>query len=166
MIESTEIPNGSMLGEFARLGHFADCYLTEVSREISLEAFVRAFYSTRLFSVERWILKVVARRPSTTEDIEALAKGHTRQFAAWDVEARAENELLLCDMTGKTRSWLMVRPVNDASATQLFFGSAVLGAASGNSGAPVLSPLIRITLPFHHWYSKALFGAARRALVR
>ncbi|MEL7312801.1 MAG: hypothetical protein AAFN07_14900 [Pseudomonadota bacterium] len=154
------------MARFAVQGHFADCYTTSVSSHVDLKAFVTAFYSTRLFSVERWILKVIARRPSSQADIDALASGASDRFAAWDVEDRSATQLLLRDMSGLTRSWLMVRPDRASNTTILNFGSAVLGSQSASASKPKLSPLIRMTLPFHHWYSRALFRAAKKALER
>ena len=50
------------------------------------------------------------------------------KFAAWHVENRSENEILMCDFRGRTRSWLMVAPVSTVSdaRTRLYFGSAVV----------------------------------------
>ena len=69
-----------------------------------------AFYTTWLFRLERWILRLAVARPSTDEEAHQLARGEREAFAAWSVEARAPDQLLMCDFTGRTRSWLMVVP--------------------------------------------------------
>lgn len=165
MIVASEIPPGALLQTYRVDGTFADCYRTTLPGRIPLAAFVEAFYTTRLFKLERLILALVGR-PSTDEDACRLARGASDTFAAWTVEGRNEHELLLCDMTGRTRSWLMVSPDGDDSATRLYFGSAVVPQRDRKSGEPRLGAGFSALLGFHKRYSVALLGAARRALAK
>ena len=102
-----------------------------------------------------------AVRVWAAEEARAVAAGTGERFAAWSVEARAPDQLLMCDLYGRTRSWFMVEPATDAGPvqTRLYFGSAVVASA-------MRKPSFRLLLGFHVLYSKALLRAARRRLRR
>ena len=164
MIEPCDVPPGTLLQKYRVDGTFADCYTTTLHGQISLARFVGAFYTTPLFKLERFVLRV-AGRASTDDDARQLAEGARDAFSAWTVEARAKDELLLCDVLGRTRSWLMVAPVPGADAvTRLYFGSAVVPKHDPQTGKRRLGTGFRALLGFHKLYSVALLRAARRAL--
>jgi hypothetical protein len=75
---------------------------------------------------------------------------------------------LLTDMTGRTRSWLMVAPTGngDSGGTQLYFGSAVVPVADLATGARRMGFVFGALLGFHKLYSRALLWSARRKLTR
>ena len=84
------------------------------------------------------------------------------------VEARAENQLLLCSIDGRTRSWLMVSTTDVPSGTRLYFGSALLpGRKAGNAstGKPEMGFVFKALLGFHKLYSRALLSTAARRLA-
>ncbi|HEX7718658.1 MAG TPA: hypothetical protein VF389_02530, partial [Woeseiaceae bacterium] len=89
-------------------------------------------------------------------------------FAAWQVEKRVENQLLLTDYMGNTRSWLMVAPVSSdgAGGTRLYFGSAVVPEVNAKTGERSLGFLFRALLGFHRIYSVVLLYSARARLRR
>ena len=160
-IEPCDIPPSAFLRRYLDGRGYADCYRTDAGRPVTQAEFVRAFYTTRLFKLERLILRVFASRPSSDADAARLASGEAEQFAAWRVEARADDQLLLCDFTGRTRSWLMATPL-PGGATRLYFGSAVVaaeGAVPGRMGFP-----FDVLLRFHRLYSRLLLHAASRAI--
>ena len=164
MIEPCEIPPGALLRKYRVDGTFADCYSTTLPGRISLPVYVEAFYTTGLFRLERVLLGLVGRG-STDEGARQLAVGSRDTFAAWTVEGRTEHELLLCDMTGRTRSWLMASAAEeDPAATRLYFGSAVVPKIDRSTGEPRRGVGFSALLGFHKRYSVALLGAARRAL--
>ena len=107
-IRPCELPPAALLGRYAGSGGHADCYVTEVPGTVSHARYVEAFYTTGIFKIERLILRLLAARPSTDVEARQLAEGARASFAAWTVEARAADQLLLADFTGRTRSWLMV----------------------------------------------------------
>ncbi len=86
MIEPCEIATGTLLQKYRVDGTFADCYTTTLPGRVTLARFVEAFYTTPLFKLERFILRV-AGRPSTDDDARQLAQGARNAFAAWTVEA-------------------------------------------------------------------------------
>jgi hypothetical protein len=98
------------------------------------------------------------RRPSTDEDARRLARDQAETFAAWSVEARAPDQLLLTDFQGNTRSWLMCEP--QGTGTRLYFGSAVVPTARGAK----LGLVYRALLGLHKLYSRALLRAAASRL--
>lgn len=155
------VPDGSLLSRYRNGADFTDCYTTAIERRITHSDFVRAFYTTWLFKVERWILRVVGK-PSTDRDAAQLACGAANAFAAWTVEARAPDQLLLCDFLGNTRSWLMVVP--QGASTSLYFGSAVVARVDRRTGKRALGTSFRLLLGFHRVYSRALLRCARRRL--
>ena len=122
-IQKSLIPHESLLSAYETNGAYADAYSTEVVSQISLPKYVFVFYTTLLFKLERFILAMTISRPSTDSLARQLADGGTDKFAAWTVEGRHENEILLCGISGRTRSWLMVVPSGDGETprTRLYF---------------------------------------------
>jgi hypothetical protein len=149
MIEKSALPATALLQKYVESGAYTDCYSTKISTEGSLSGFVTAFYTTWLFKLERFILRLLVSKPSTDEEAELLSKGEIEKFAAWYVEDRAEGQLLMCDFRGQTRSWFMVAP------GRIYFGSAVI---------PVQKSSFQLLLSFHRLYSRALLAAAKSRL--
>ena len=170
VIRSCELPSDALLTRYLASGAYADCYATEVARPVSHAEFVEAFYTTAVFKLERLILRVFASRPSTDVEAGQLARGDLSSFAAWSVEARSPNQLLLADYTGRTRSWLMVAIAPDSLqsiiGTRLFFGSAVVPMRNAKTGRASLGPVFSALLWFHKLYSRVLLRAARSRLSR
>lgn len=166
MVQACHVPPGSLLSRYVDSGAYADCYVTELPAAITHAQFVEAFYTTPLFKVERFLLGVFISRPSTDDDARQLAAGQSSTFAAWSVEARAENQLLLA--AGRTRSWLMVAPGVGAQpgGTQLYFGSAVVPARTASDERGRMGWVFGLLLGFHKLYSRALLLAARARLSR
>jgi hypothetical protein len=157
-------PAGSLLARLAEeRGAYADAYRLPFPRTVPLAEFIEAFYTTRLFKLERAIL-TLARRPSTDADARAVARGEGGRFAAWTVQAREGNELLLQDDTGATRSWFKTEP--GAGGTTLWFGSAIVPRRHEANGKPSFSCVFHALLGFHRVYSRALLAAAARRLQR
>jgi hypothetical protein len=127
-----------------------------------------AFYTTAVFKLERLILKLAVSRPSTDAQAKQLAAGSIDAFAAWDVEARSDNQLLMCDVQRRTRSWLMVVPMEGSSGTptRLYFGSAVVPVKNARTGKLTLGFVFRALLGFHRLYSVVLLSAARSRLEK
>ena len=161
------IPEGSLLAAYPPRGAYTDCYATEVPGAVSHQAFVTAFYTSWLFKLERLILRWAVSRPSTDAEAARLATGALDRFSAWTVEGRAENEILLCDYTGRTRSWLMVRDESEghAAKTRLYFGSAVVPESGPNADRKLGFPF-DLLLDFHKAYSVALLHAARARVTK
>ena len=162
-VRPTAVPQACLLQRYAGSGAYADCYTTEIAGQATHARFVAAFYTTPLFKLERLLLGLLAGRPSTDAQATELAQDRRDAFAAWQVEARSTDELLL--RAGRTRSWLMVSSL-PGGATRLWFGSAVLPARSGTSGPPRLGASFHALLGFHRLYSRALLASARSRLSR
>lgn len=88
-----------------------------------------------------------------------MLSGHSAGFAAWRVERRGVNELLLRDESLATRSWFWVQSLG-TDGTRLVFDSAVIA-----DDAP-MHPALRLILSVHMLYSKALLTAARNRLLK
>ena len=163
-IARLDLPDNALLRQYHHAqcaGAYTDCYATVVAKRVNLSDFICAFYTTRLFGLERTLLKLVVNRPSTDQNARDLASGAIDAFAAWTVEQRAERQLLMCDMHARTRSWFMVEPITPSGHTRLLFGSAVVPRAKE---AGKLGLLVRASMPLHKLYSRALLHAARRRL--
>lgn len=163
-IAPAPLPVGALLASYAEAGAFTDCYATCVDGAVSLERFVAAFYSSPEFRPERVLIGLLMpdRRAGAAE-VAAIASGNSTGFSAWTVEARSEDQILLCDFQRRTRSWLMVRPAAGADSTRLYFGSAVvrIGRSAPSRWGEVAA--FNGLLWFHKLYSRALLnGAARR----
>lgn len=152
-----------MLQSYAARGAYTDCFATDVAASVSLAAFVEAFYTSAAFKCERVVLTLVGK-PSSDDDARRLARGESDKFAAWMVEARAADQLLVCDYLSRTRSWLMVAPI-EGGGTRLYFGSAVVPARAG-SGRTRLGFVFSALLPVHKVYARLLLGAARGRVVK
>lgn len=168
IVRSCELPTDSFLLGCRKDGGYTDCYAAEMVGSISQAAFIEAFYTTALFKVERTILRWLAARPSTDGEAKQLADGTTASFAAWRVERRSADQLLLADVTGRTRSWLMAAPVNpstDRARTRLYFGSGVGPRPGGSGGGKSnMGAAYHALLGFHKLYSRLLLGAAHARL--
>jgi hypothetical protein len=156
------LPEGALLCAYREKGAYTDCFATDVPGSVSHAQFVTAFYTSRLFKVERAILKFLLSKPATDSQIVEMAAGSIDQFSAWRVEARRPDQLLVCDFLGSTRSWLMVAPTiaGDAPATRLFFGSAVVPVLSRKTGKQSLPLTFHLLLGFHRRYAAALLRSA------
>ncbi len=159
-VSKRELPGSALLGVYNRTeGCYTDCYTVDVPREVVLADFVAAFYTTWLFKLERFILKHAVSRPSTDQDARDVANGTIDRFAAWSVENRTADQLLMCDMAGRTRSWFMAEP--HGVGARLYFGSAVVPAKPGDNKLGIVFSAL---LGFHKLYSRALLAAAMRRL--
>lgn len=148
------VPRDALLHRYVeQAGCYTDCFEVMHPMEADLPAFIEAFYTTWLFRLERLVLSVGLRRAIPDREVSALAQG-AEGFAAWRVEDRSERQILLCDLSGRTRSWLAVAP-KDGGTTRLLFGSAVVGDEQQG-----LSRVMRGLLPLHRLYSRALLRLA------
>jgi hypothetical protein len=169
VIQSVAIPPSALLQAYGVGIGYADCYCATVASETSLESFIGAFYTTPLFKVERAILRWFASKPSSDADALELAKGTSARFAAWKVEERTSNQLLLADFTGRTRSWLMAESLaaeGCGQGTRLYFGSAVVPLKDKDTGNETMGFGFRALLGFHKAYSRLLLQSALSTLTR
>ena len=160
------MPDQALLGRYCGDGAYTDCYATEVSGAVPHAEYVTAFYTTWVFKLERLILRWLVSKPSNDAQARQLAEGSIDSFAAWHVEKRSENQLLLCDFLGRTRSWLMVAPAVTRDQTRLYFGSAVVPARNPKTGTRKLGRGFYALLGFHKIYSKVLLYSAKSRLER
>ncbi len=163
-IEKCTVPPQALLSKYLLDGTYTDSYRTEVQGHIPFPAFVFAFYTTALFKTEAFILAHSVKRPSNDDQARELADGVRNEFAAWKVEGRTENELLMCDISGRTRSWFMT--TYDHERTQLYFGSAVVPATDPGTGKTSLGFVFQSLLGFHKIYSYLLLYFASRNIPK
>jgi hypothetical protein len=160
MPSPVSVPVGSFLDRYTQAGAFADCYAVSVLGTVSLSELIEAFYTTRLFKVERWLLAKVLGLTSSDAQARQLATGAATAFSAWRVESRSVSEILLD--AGQTRSWLSVAPgQRQPVSTVLFFGSAVIPRRTNGKFGLAFHAL----LGFHRLYSKLLLSAAAKRAV-
>ena len=79
----------ALLSNYANAGAYTDCFTTAISRTVTHAEFVEAFYTGRLFMLERWLLRVFLSRPSTDLQARQLAAGELNEFAASTLAARS-----------------------------------------------------------------------------
>jgi hypothetical protein len=91
-----------------RWGRYGDCFSVNVDGAVSLADFVFAFYTSPVFRIERLILRILIRTPSSDAEARALADGSAASFAVWYVGERTATQLLMCDRYERTRSWFRV----------------------------------------------------------
>lgn len=163
-VQPCPLPANALLTTYADAGAYTDCFTTDIPRTVSHAEFVEAFYTGRLFKLERLLLRVLLSKPSTDLQARQLAAGELNEFAAWRVEARAEDQLLMCAIDGRTRSWLMVSAAEVPGGTRLYFGSAVVPSRNASTGKSEMGFVFKALLGFHKLYSRALLSAAARRL--
>lgn len=161
-ITTSELPASALLRKYNYDGAYTDCYVTEVPGSITLPRYVEAFYTTTVFKLERWILTRFVAKPSTDAEATRVAHARTDSFAAWSVEARAPDQLLMCDFLSRTRSWFMVEPTQ-SGGTRLYFGTAVVPVRN-KSGELKLGSTYESLMGFHKLYSRILLKSARSRL--
>jgi hypothetical protein len=159
-----DLPPDALLRKYVTEGAYTDCYATDIATSVGFAEYVEAFYTTAPFKAERLVLRYLVRKPSSDADARHLAYGEADSFAAWSVEARAPAQLLVCDFLRRTRSWLMIAPL-DSGGTRLHFGTAIVpvgvGSGKGRLGFP-----FNALLGFHHLYSQVLLRSARSRVLR
>jgi hypothetical protein len=146
------------------LGASTDCYTTDVDLQVSHAEYVEAFYTSWAFKLERLVLRWLVAKPSTDDEARRLSRGELDSFAAWTVDARARDQILLVDFLDRTKSWLMVAPL-DASRTRLYFGSSIMPVRN-RTGPPSTGLAFKALMPFHKVYSRVLLRAAATRLTR
>jgi hypothetical protein len=146
--------------------NYTDCYAAAVPGHVTQADYVEAFYTTPAFKAERLILRVLLGIRSSDAQAADLAAERLDRFAAWNVEARAANQLLMTDYTGRTSSWLMTEALADHAGprTRLWFGSVVRPPPGVGPGRRRLGMPFDLLLGFHRLYSRILLASARRRL--
>lgn len=104
------------------------------------------------------MLATLVAKPSSDAQALALAKGEQKRFAAWTVESRTADQVVMRDYQSKTSSWLMRTPLD--CATRLYFGSAVVPARIRPDGSVDLGSGFNQLIGMHRLYSVALLNAA------
>jgi len=151
-----DVPRDGLLAPYARDAEtYTDCFEAMSVHEVDLAAFIRAFYTTGLFRMERAVLSVFLRRWISDAQVADLAQG-AASFAVWTVEGRGAREIVLSDARGLTRSYLAVSP-KAGGVTRLVFGSAVVGPQGRG---------MRALMPLHRLYSKLLLRTAVWRIAR
>ncbi|MEZ5960513.1 MAG: hypothetical protein R3C30_08790 [Hyphomonadaceae bacterium] len=162
-IARCELPDGALLQSYAAKGAYTDFFAAEVAARVSLASYVEAFYTSAAFRPERLVLALIGKA-SNDADVRRLARDDARTFAAWNVEARAPDQILLCDFLSRTRSWLMVEQTA-GEGSRLYFGSAVVPVGMGSGRARLGFPF-NAMVPFHQFYSRVLLSGARGRVLR
>ena len=54
---------------------YGDCFSVSVDRAVNLGEFVFAFYTSRVFRIERWLLRAFIGARSNDQDARGLAQG-------------------------------------------------------------------------------------------
>jgi hypothetical protein len=156
-VVAAELPAGALLERYRTAGGHVDCFIADLDRVVTLPQLISAFYTSAAFRPERWILGVLVGKPGDDQDAARLASGEVQRFSVWTVEDRREDQILLADYQGKTRSWLMVR--TQGNRTRIHFGSAVVPAKLRSDRI-----LFASLLGFHKLYSRVLLNGAIRRL--
>lgn len=163
-----DLPKSSLLRSYRDSGAYTDCYSAEVDGAVSQREYIQAFYTTLPFKLERAILKWAVSKPSSDVEAVLLAEAKTDRFAAWYVEARTVDQILLSDYRERTRSWLMSERLGGESSksTRIYFGSAVVPIETREPGDRRMGRSFSVLLQFHKLYSQILLSSAHRRLLR
>lgn len=164
-IQTGPLPTDAFLHEVSSGPEiYADCFYADLSRTVTLPQYIRAFFDSAVFRMERVILTYFLSSPSSKADVQALACGTGTRLAAWQVTKRGETQILLSIPSGPVRTWLMVQDLGaDAPRSRIYFGTALV-PKTDESGAPQLSASYRHFTGLHRFYSKLLLSQALHRL--
>lgn len=167
-VRPCDLPEDALLQAYRRTGAYTDSFVAQLPVSVPFSDYVSAFYTTALFKLERLILEWAVARPSSDSQAAQLAAGTLDQFAAWILEQRDDQQMLLTDYRGRTRSWLMTRQISAPAGphTRLYFGSAVVPQARTAPQAVLRRPASRVLLGFHRAYSRMLLKAAAEQVLK
>ncbi len=170
-VQSGPLPEQALLQKYAdgsqSVHSYTDCFSIVINQTVTLPEFVLAFYTTAVFKLERWILRWLVSKPSSDQQAADVAEGRIDAFAAWILEQRSEGQLLMCDFTGRTRSWFMVtQEAGEPGKTRLWFGSAVVHKDKSDAARRKSSGRFNLLLGFHKLYSRVLLSSAKRRLEK
>ena len=162
----SELPSNALSATYKTQGAFVDCYYSEIAKDVSLDQYIQAFYTTPLFKLERSLLSLATFKGASDHDALALSLGKSDRYSIWTVEGREANQILMRDFTGNTRSWLMVEKANGSEVkNRLYFGSVVVPKGKAEKGQASFGGLFHLLGKFHQVYSKALLSAAYKKLL-
>lgn len=157
-IDEVTPPEDALISPFVVAeAHYTDAFVTQAPEGATFAAYVEAFYTTLIFKAERCILSLAGMKSSDAE-AAALAAGTADRFAAWQVEARRDSELLMAQKDGPTKSWLALQD------GKLWFGSVVVPVE--RRGRLTLGPVFHSLMPAHKIYSRVLLSSARVKVAR
>ena len=165
-IRAGALPIGALLERYREAGAYTDCFVVEVDGAVVQSEFVRAFYTSWLFKMERVILTWAVNKPSNDREAAVLTEDNVSGFAAWSVEGRTSNQLLMCDYQKRTRSWLMTEPFDGGTRTRLYFGSAVVPLRPDGKKDRAFGMVFIALVGFHKIYARGLLLAASKNLSR
>jgi len=166
-IIETEVPLDALSVGYLKEGAFVDCYYIDIPKEVTLEQYIQAFYTTFLFKVERSVLSLVTFTLAKDSEAVDLSLGKTERYSIWTVEKRKSDQILLCEFTENTRSWLSVKviKVEGVITTRLYFGSVVIPKSVSENGEGNFGFIFHLLGKFHKVYSKSLLNAAYKKLI-
>ena len=144
-------------------GFYIDCFAVDLPTHCSLEAFLKAFYTSWIFRLERLILRLALRVPTSSDDLSAMLSGASDKFAVWIIEERQADQMIAKAVGGsnRTRSWFRVLSRDDGG-TRLFFGSVLEPEPSLEGAPPRLGLMFRAGIGAHRLYARVLLAAAAR----
>ncbi|MEM9388014.1 MAG: hypothetical protein AAGA68_23365 [Pseudomonadota bacterium] len=157
-IESTSLPAGALLQAYQRPNCYVDCFSVFCTSGVEHSRWVRAFLDSRVFRLERAVLRTLASADSSDEAVAALITGGAETFAVWTVEHRTPQELLLRDRTARTRTWWRTQP--ETHGVRLYFGSALVPKVNEDGEQHGTLGPWRWTIPLHRAYSRWLVSSA------
>lgn len=147
--------------------HYTDSFYCDFSSDgsenISFENYIYSFYTSSVFKLERFILRLFLRKSITDQMAGELAKGERQSYAAWNEEFRDGDQLLMADFMGSTKSWFMLE--RGANGSRLYFGTVVMSKKDRQGRVKPPMPFFQWTVPAHKFYSKALLWSAKRRLA-
>ncbi len=166
-IKACPLPPTALLNRYVDDNNYTDCYRTDIGQRVTHASYVHAFYTSWLFKLERYILKWAVSKPSSDAQAMLLAEAKLDTFSAWQVESRAEQQLLLCDISGRTRSWFMLAAETSGEEvrTRLYFGSAVTAIPGFTPGGSLRWLGFFLLIRFHKLYSVLLLSATKSRLT-
>jgi len=163
----SELPIIALSTIYKEQGAFVDCYYIDIEKNISLDEYIQAFYTTGLFKLERCLLSLATFTRTKDDEAIELSLGKSDSYSIWTVEGRESNQIMLRDFTGNTRSWLMVKNFDEHEmSTRLYFGSVVVPKNITENKQASFGVIFHLFGKFHQIYSRALLSAAFRKLKR
>lgn len=163
------LPHRASILRYRLPGNYVDCFGATLRGTIGVEQLLASFLTAPAFRPERWLLACALDMRSGDGEAQALARGDRQAFAAWSVEERDAEQVLLCDFLGHTRSWFMTEPGSEPGGgivTRVRYGTAIVRRDMHGVAHWGWSLAFWPLLPLHRLYARILLASTLGRITR
>eukprot|EP00045_Choanoeca_perplexa_P002911 m.27622 g.27622 ORF g.27622 m.27622 type:complete len:189 (-) comp11764_c0_seq1:101-667(-) len=162
-VSRRDVPNGSFLKSMKDEGYNCDTFVLPLPNAppADLNKYIRAFFSSPVFQLERYVLQYAAGISIEDQDIRKCGFEVGDKLGVWGVTERCDNEALALWSQGSTDgcSWWRLEHTREGDPV-LMFGS---GIRTNNASKAYRLAMVPLTQG-HYLYSRILLWSTGRNL--